>query len=154
MMHTRLRRWLIPFSLVVVLLTACSDPADEAAGGTVASKPPDEVATLIDNWFDAGGDGAVLDFYTPTGYHLYGTQSFTGEDLANHLETPGISHEWVSELMLVVDEGDGRYVVTRGMRNSGAVTGVSALTFEILTQSDGELLIAQSAWSKISRSFG
>ena len=146
-------RWLIPFALVVPLLPACSDSDDDVAAATAAPTPPDEVAALIDEWFDAAsrGDGSVLDLYTSTGYHLYGADSFTGEDLVNHLQTPGISHEWVSELMLVVDEGDGRYVVTRGLKNSGAVSGVSAMTFEILTQSDGELRIAQSAWSKMSR---
>ena len=139
--------------LVILLLSACSDSGDEVAAATAVPTPPDEVAALIDDWYDAdsGGDGSLLDLYTSTGYHLYGDQRYTGEDLVNHLEFPGISHEWVSELMLVVDEGDGRYVVTRGMRNSGAVFGVSALTFEILTQSDGEMRIAQSAWSKITR---
>lgn len=139
--------------LVILLLSACSDSGDEAAAATAVPTPPDEVATVIDDWYDAAsrGDGSVLDLYTSTGYHLYGADSFTGEDLVNHLQTPGISHEWSSELMLVVDEGDGRYIVTRGMRNSGVVTGVSAMTFEILTQSDGDLRIAQSAWSKITR---
>jgi hypothetical protein len=136
--------------MVVLLLPACSDSNDDVASATAAPPPPEEVAALIDDWYDAA-DGSVLDLYTSTGYHLYGADSFTGEDLVNHLQTPGISHEWASELMLVVDEGDGRFVVTRGMRNSGVVTGVSALTFEILTQSDGELRIAQSAWSKITR---
>jgi hypothetical protein len=138
---------------VILLLSACSDSGNEAAATTVAPTPPDEVAALIDEWYDAAsrGDGSVLDLCTSTGCHLYGADRFTGEDLVNHLETPGISHEWVSELMLVVDEGDGRYVVTRGLRNSGVVSGVSAMTFEILTQSDGELRIAQSAWSKITR---
>lgn len=146
-------RWLVPFTLVVLLSTACSDSADEAAGGTVASTAPKEVATLIDDWLEAitRGDGSVLDLYTSTGYHLYGDQRYSGEDLVKHLETPGINHEWASELMLVVDEGDGRYVVTRAGRNSGIASAVSALTFEILTQSDGELLLAQSAWSKASR---
>ena len=145
-------RWLIPFTVVVLLLPACGDSDDDVAAATAAPTPPDEGAAVIDDWYDAAsrGDGSVLDLYTSTGYHLYGTKSFTGEDLVIHLETPGISHEWVSELMLVVDEGDGRYVVTRGMRNSGAVSGVSAMTFEIRTQSDGELRIAQSAWSKIT----
>jgi hypothetical protein len=145
-------RWLIPFTVVVLLLPACGDSDDDVAAATAAPTPPDEVAAVIDDWYDAAsrGDGSVLDLYTSTGYHLYGAKSFTGEDLVIHLETPGISHEWVSELMLVVDEGDGRYVVTRGMRNSGAVSGVSAMTFEILAQSDGELRIAQSAWSKIT----
>ena len=103
--------------------------------------------------FDASdrGDGSVLDLYTATGYHLYGADRFTGEDLVTHLETPGISHEWISDLMLVVDEGNGRYVVTRGTRNSGVIDGVSSLTFEILTPTDGELRIAQSAWPKITR---
>lgn len=149
MMRSLFVRWLIPFALVVLLLSACSDSDDDAAA-TAAPTPPDEVAALIDEWMDAA-DGSVLDLYTSTGYHLYGADSFTGEDLVNHLQIPGISHEWASELMLVVDEGDGRYVVTRGLRNSGVVSGVSAMTFEILTQSDGELRIAQSAWSKMSR---
>ena len=142
--------------LVILLLSACSDSGDGVAAATAAPTPPDEVAALIDEWFDAAsrGDGSVLDLYTSTGYHLYGADRFTGEDLVNHLEAPGISHEWVSDLMLVVDSGLGRYVVTRGMRNSGVITGVSALTFEILAQADGELRIAQSAWSKISKLSG
>lgn len=132
--------------LVIVVLSACSNSSDEAA-----PPPPDDVKDLIDNWFDAAGsgDGSVLDLYTSTGYHLYGTERFTGEDLVNHLGYPGISHEWISDLMLIVD-GEHRYVVSRGMQNSGATTGSSALTFEILAQADGELLIAQSAWSKIT----
>ena len=142
--------------LVILLLSACSDSGDEVAAATAAPTPPDEVAALIDEWFDAAsrGDGSVLDLYTSTGYHLYGADSFTGEDLVSHLGAPGISHEWVSDLMLVVDSGSDRYVVTRGMRNSGVITGVSALTFEILAQADGELRIAQSAWSKISKLSG
>ena len=130
--------------LVILLLSACSD-SDDAAAATAAPTPPEEVAALIDEWSDAldRGDGSVLDLYTATGYHLYGSDRFTGEDLVNHLEAPGISHEWISDLMLAVDEGNGRYVVTRGMRNSGVVTGVSSLTFEILTPTDGELRIAQ-----------
>jgi hypothetical protein len=152
MVRSRSLRWIASFTVVVLLLPACGDSDDDVAAATADPTPPDEVAALIDEWYDAAsrGDGSVLDLYTSTGYHLYGAKSFTGEDLVIHLETPGISHEWVSELMLVVDEGDGRYVVTRGMRNSGAVSGVSAMTFEILAQSDGELRIAQSAWSKIT----
>lgn len=156
MMRRYLLRRLIPLTLVVLLLSSCGDSADEAAEATVASTPPDEVAALVDEWLQAikRGDGSVLDLYTPTGYHLYGADRFTGDDLVNHLETPGIDHEWASELMLVVDEGDGRYVVTRAGRNSGAVAVVSALTFEVLTQIDGELLLAQSSWFKVTMGSG
>jgi len=112
---------------------------------------PGEAAALIDDWWEAleRGDGSVVDLYRPTGYHLYGTERFSGEEIAAHLEAgQGWTHEWITEPYLVTDEGDGRYVVTRGLRNSlGGTSSASALTFEIATMPDGQLLFAQTAWT-------
>jgi len=111
---------------------------------------PDEIATLIDDWFDANtrGDGSVLELYTPEAYHLYGPQRFEYDQIADHLAGGGWEHEWTTPALLIADDGNGQFVATRGMRVSHPAVGsdASALTFEIRTVADGSLLISESAW--------
>ena len=105
---------------------------------------PAEVVAVLDAWWAANdrADGSVVDLYTETGYHLSGDRKIPQDQLAAHLGG-GSDHEWISEPYLVAAQPEGRYVVTRGVRN-GAFA--SALSFEIVTASTGELEIAQTAW--------
>ena len=120
-----------------------SDSANEA------SATPEPVAELVDDWFAAAeaGDGSVTDLYLPTGYHLYGQQRYDHDDIAAHLSGGGYEHEWITDTMLVADDGDGSYVVVRGMRSSNEFeSDQSALTFEVVTTDEGELRLAQTSW--------
>ncbi|MFW2380826.1 MAG: hypothetical protein ACN4GZ_03635 [Acidimicrobiales bacterium] len=105
---------------------------------------PAEVVAVLDEWWAANerADGSVVDLYTPTGYHLFGDRKIPQDQLAAHLGG-GSDHEWISEPYLVAAQPEGRYVVTRGVRNGASA---SALTFEILTAPSGELEIAQTTW--------
>jgi len=47
-------------------------------------------------------------------------------------------------MSLLVDEGNGRYVVARGTYAAGKFPG--SITFVIVTAADGELKIAETAW--------
>lgn len=78
---------------------------------------------------------------------MEGDQRIELDRLASHLSGGG-EHEWITEPLLISDEGDGRYVVVRGMRNTTVTWGVdsSALMFEIMTTSDDELRFSQTAW--------
>lgn len=117
-----------------------------------AADVPEDVSALIDDWWAAlnRADGSVVELYTPNGHHLYGDQRYSGESIATHLQG-GDDHKWVTDPLLIVDEGDGRYVVAGGVSNS--VLGrwyTSAITFEVVTTPDG-LRFAHTAWSKVSR---
>jgi hypothetical protein len=112
---------------------------------------PVEVVAILDEWWAANdrADGSVVDVYTTTGYHLYGDKKVSHEELAAHFDARGWTSEWISEPYLVADEPEGRYVVTRGIRNTNTSVGVSvasALTFEIVTATTGEMEIAQSTF--------
>jgi hypothetical protein len=118
-------------------------------GESAAQAPPDEVAALVDDWFAAAeaGDGSVTDLYLPNGYHLYGDQRVEHDDIEAHLTGGGYEHEWITDTMLVADDGDGSYVVVRGMRNSNEFeSDQSALAFEVVTTDEGELRLAQTSW--------
>jgi hypothetical protein len=147
-MHTRLLRWLIPFTLVVLLLAGCGDAA--GVSQDVGLGPvPDDVVALIDQWGQATKT-SIVDLYTPTGFHLYGTEKFTGDAIGAHLVNPAVGHEALTPLLLVAG-GPGRYVVTQGVENTfGGAKFPSGLSWEIVEDSDGELKIAQSAWFKIT----
>jgi hypothetical protein len=116
---------------------------DEVA--TIPEVPADVMA-LLDEWWAANerADGSVVDLYTPSGYHLYGDRKVRREDLAAHLNSAS-DPEWITEPYLIVAEPDGRYVVTRGMRSG---PWGSAVTFEVVTTPEGELKLAQTAWTK------
>lgn len=130
--------------------------ADEASAVAVASEEavglvvPEEIAALIEDWFAANelGDGSVLDLYLPEGYHLYGDERFEYDEIVGHLSGGNSDHEWITEPLLIADEGNGRYVVVRGMRVvfGGVYPHASALMFEIFTTPDDALRFAQTAW--------
>jgi hypothetical protein len=127
-------------------LSEAQDMLDEAAAGAAGGvEVPPEVLALLDEWWAANerNDGSVVDLYTPAGYHLYGETKYSLDNLAAHLNR-AVSPEWVTEPYLVVSQPmSGRYVVTRGLKSG---TKSSALTFEIVTDADGDLKLAQSAW--------
>ncbi|MDH4141573.1 MAG: nuclear transport factor 2 family protein [Chloroflexota bacterium] len=132
------------------MFASCSD-SNERSSTTV----PTEVSQLVDDWGAAleRGDGSVLDLYTPDGYHLYGATRYTGDEMAAHLEF-GLpeDHVWVTDPVLIVDQGD-RFIVTGGLSNkAGGRWWTSAFTFEIVDTPDG-LRVAQTNWldAKLSR---
>ena len=123
--------------------------AEEAAAVPAANTPsvvPAEVAALTTAWGEAVNrdDGSVTDLYRLGGYHLYGAKSIPLDDIASHLEAGTRPGEWLTEPYLLVDEGDGRYVVARGARAESAYEG--SITFSIARSSDGELEIVKTAW--------
>ncbi|MBT8207035.1 MAG: hypothetical protein KJO18_02080, partial [Acidimicrobiia bacterium] len=111
---------------------------------------PTAVAAVIDDWWAALNlrDGSVLDLYELGGYTQFGTERFFDDDIASHLAgNASFDHEWLGEAVLIVDDGNGRYVVARGLRNFDANSSfTSAMIFEINTQSDGQLLLGHTAW--------
>ena len=121
---------------------------EESSGETTgAVEIPAEVLALLDEWWEANerNDGSVVDLYASDGYHLYGETKFALDSLAAHLQQ-AVNPTWITEPYLIVaQQSHGRYVVTRGMQ-SGPFA--SAVTFEILTTADGELRLAQTAWTK------
>jgi hypothetical protein len=114
---------------------------------------PGDVAAITDDWQAANNrhDGSVVDLYAPNGYHEYGTEIYRGEDIAVHLGTQEGTlqtgtHEWTSDPVVLVDQGD-RWVVVRAMHISvGGTDAESTLSFEIVRMDDGSLKIAQSSW--------
>lgn len=124
--------------------------AEEAPAAAVASAEaaatvaPEELAALIDDWYAAltRGDDSVLDLYVPEGYHRYGDRRIEYDEIPGHLQGGGIEHVWITEPLLITDEGDGRYVVVRGMRNTSPSewSSASAISFEIVATADDELL--------------
>ena len=121
--------------------------AEEVAAVPAANTPNAvaDVAALTTAWGEAinRDDGSVTDLYRTAGYHLYGARKIPLDNIASHLEA-GTSGEWLTEPYLLVDEGDGRYVVARGTRVNSAYEG--SITFSIARSSDGELEIVKTAW--------
>jgi hypothetical protein len=121
-----------------------------AFDATAAMVAPDRVAAVIDDWYEAldRGDDSVLDLYVPQGYHLYGDKRIEYDEIVSHLTGGSIEHVWITEPLLITDEGDGRYVAVRGMRNTmpGAWENATAISFEIVTTPDGALKLVQTAW--------
>jgi len=107
---------------------------------------PDDVAALTVAWSDAirSGDGAVTALYTESGFHLSSTTKIEHDDIAANLEEPATDGEFVTESYLLIDEGDGRYIVARGVHAAGVYPG--SLTFLIVRDADGELKIAETAF--------
>ena len=112
---------------------------------------PDGVVGMTDTWFAAleQGDESVLDLYVTGGFHQYATERYFGEDIVRHLSAPMWTHEWITDPYVITNEGDGTYVVVRGMRNTEPASGsseASAIVFEIETGDGGDLEIASSQW--------
>jgi hypothetical protein len=106
---------------------------------------PDDVVALIDQWKQAT-EGSMVDLYTANGYHLYGTQKLSGDDIGPIVVDPAVTNETLTPLLLVAGES-GRYVVTQGVKNTyGSGKAQSGASWEIVTDADGTLKIAQSAW--------
>ena len=140
--------------VLLLLVAGCSSSDPTASTEVDPGAVPDDVANLIAEWKQAMArrDGSVIDFYTPNGFHLYGTQKITGEDIAPHLENPAVTSEELTELLLLVDN-PSRYVITQGVRNIFMSTPTeSAVTWEIIVTADEELKIVQSAWFKVTMS--
>lgn len=129
--------------------------ADATSDDAASLEVPAEVVALLDEWEAANerNDGSVTDLYRADGYHLYGDDRIVRDEIAAHLGGgTGMTHEWITDPLLIAAEPDGRYVVTRGLRiDSGAYSNASALTFEIMTSPDGELEIVQSDWTYAHR---
>jgi hypothetical protein len=134
-------------------IVGCSDEpaASEIETEVVPTDVPTGIVSLIDDWYTANerADGSVMDLYVPEGYHLYGDQRYDYDDVSQHLSAGGDSyeHEWLTDPLLIAADEDGRYVVVRGLRNSSpAWSNASALLFEVVTTSEGEFRIVQTAW--------
>jgi outer membrane murein-binding lipoprotein Lpp len=130
-----------------------SSKASQAEAEISALTPPDEVVLLLEEWVAAlnRSDGSVVELYRPNGYHLYGTEKIELKDVEAHL-TGATANETITPPILIVDEGDGRYVVTQGYRNTvGGGKYASALTYTIVTEPGGELKIAYSEWTYVVR---
>ena len=131
------------------MFAGCSDSDDQSATEAAASTAvPAEVSQLIDDWQAAldRGDESVLELYTPTGYHLYRTTKYSGDEMVAHLSGGDPEdHVWATEPVLILHEGD-RYIVTGAFSNNlGGTWWTSALTFEIVDRPDG-LRIASTNW--------
>lgn len=121
-----------------------------AAEVEAAAAVPVDVAALIEEWGNAvdTGGGAVTELYVPGGYHGAGSTRIVYDEIAAHLEAPSTPGEWTTEpYLLVGDDGDGRYVVSRGALAAGTYPG--SLTFLIARTSDGELQIVRTAWFSV-----
>lgn len=127
-------------------LVSEAEAAAAVSEESVATAVPDDVAALTDAWGDAvsSGDGAVTALYTENGFHLFKTTKIDHDDIATHLEEPTTDGEFVTESYLLIDEGDGRYIVARGVHGAGVHPG--SLTFLIVRDADGELKIAETAF--------
>ena len=130
----------------VSTVAAAANTVSDGVSQDVGRGPvPDDVVALIDQWKQAT-ESSMVDLYTANGYHLYGTQKFSGDDIGPHLVNPAVTHETLTPLLLVADES-GRYVVTQGVENTfGYEEAQSGVSWEIVADSDGTLKIAQSAW--------
>lgn len=114
---------------------------------------PDAVVDLLDDWWQANerSDGSVSDLYVANGYHQYGSQRISKDQLGEHFGSSEYEAEWITEPYLIAAEPEGRYVVSRGVRNStGVMSFASALTFELEENSDGTLQILHSDWSYVT----
>jgi len=127
-------------------LVAEAETAAAAADEIEAAAAPDDVAALTVAWGEAinTGGGAVTELYASDGFHLFNSQQIAHDDIAAHLEQPTAHGKWLTEPYLLVDEGDGRYVVARGTHAAGTFPG--SVTFVIVREADGGLKIAETAW--------
>jgi len=138
-------------ALLLAILTGCGSSDAALEGEHDPTQVPDEVSQLIDDWWAAleRGDDSVLDLYLPSGYHLYGDLRIERDEIVGHLSgQPQYSTEWTTAPYAMANEGDGTYLVVRGIRITQASTTswASAFAFEIETVDDGSLKIAHTAF--------
>lgn len=111
---------------------------------------PAEVLAIPDEWLEANqrGDGSIVDLYAPYGYHLYGDERISRDELANHFGVAGGGDNvWITDPYVIADEGDGRYVIARGFRlDYGTGSYASVLSFEIEETADGTPEIVHTQW--------
>ena len=146
-----MRRTIGVGALLLAMLTGCGSSDAALEGEHDPTQVPDEVSQLIDDWWAAleRGDDSVLDLYLPSGHHIYGDARFDLDEIVDHLTSSSWTSEWTTPPFVMADEGNGDYVVTRGIRNSLVDTDISvdsAFAFEIETLLDGDLKISQTAF--------
>jgi hypothetical protein len=127
-------------------LTAVTAERDELMAGPSV---PAEVLAITDEWFEANerNDGSVVDLYASSGYHLYGDERIPRYELADHFsEGAGGDNEWITDPYVIADEGDGRYVIARGLRLNYFGSWASVLSFEIQETADGTPEIIHTQW--------
>lgn len=111
---------------------------------------PAEVLAIPDEWLDANNraDGSVVGLYATNGYHLYGDERISRDELVGHFGiAAGGKNVWITDPYVIADEGDGRYVIARGMRlDYGTGTYASVLSFEIEETADGTPEIIHTQW--------
>jgi hypothetical protein len=138
--------------LLTIVTTACGSADVALEGEHDPTAVPAEVSQLIDDWWAAleRGDDSVLDLYLRSGYHLYGDLRFERDEIVGHLTgRPQYSNEWTTAPYAMANEGDGTYLVVRGIRITQAsinTSWASAFAFEIETIEDGSLKIAHTAF--------
>jgi hypothetical protein len=137
-------------------LAAITVERDQLAAQVAASNVPDHhrsAMEITDEWFAAlqRRDGSVAELYWMGGFHLYGTERYSRIELVDHLQGDGsYTSEWTTDPYVLADDGEGAYVVARGIRNSlASLSWSSAVVFEITTSEDGALEISQTAFIKI-----
>jgi hypothetical protein len=111
---------------------------------------PAEVLAIPDEWLEANerGDGSVVDLYAPSGYHVYGDEKISRDELATHFGVAaGGDNVWITDPYVIANEGDGRYVIARGMRlDYGTGSYASVLSFEIEETAEGAPEIVHTQW--------
>jgi hypothetical protein len=129
-------------ALLLLVMAGCSSSNEYAV--------PDDIATLVEDFGEAvnRGDGSVLEFYQPSGYHVYGDERIAYDDIVSHMDT-GWTGEMITEPLLVVNQEDHRYVVVCGIRSSSPGdfrSAESAMSFEIVRTADDGLELVHTAW--------
>lgn len=111
---------------------------------------PAAVLAIPDEWLAANnrGDGSVVDLYAARGYHLYGDEKISRDELANHFgAAAGGDNVWITDPYVIANEGDGRYVIARGMRlDYGTGSYASVLSFEIEETAEAAPEIVHTQW--------
>jgi hypothetical protein len=171
-------RWLVPLTLVVLLLPACSDSADDVAATTVApsetattegvsAEIEQEITDLIDAWLMAWNDGdgqAAVDLFTDDGRYVSfrytapgyeALDGLSGEVLKAQIdrEPPGVAARSGDPLIIVRDNSSqGRpdsYRVAQDHRPDGEY-GDEILYLYNIGDEDGTLKFRYvESWSEL-----
>lgn len=149
--HLEVRNRTLTIVVVVLAVLAIGLGAWAVYQAVATDAGPDEVLSLTDDWFAANqaADGSVVALYARNGYHQYGTDQYRGEDIPAQLSgDPALEHEWIGDPIVIYESDDGsRYIVSRPMRITGPMgTYESAILFEAVRNTDGDLVLAQTEW--------